>query len=138
VCKKRVFLDLLRKKEKCLCAPFMVIYVHTPSYMSWMENFLRVFALRSVFVILASTIYDNHEAIYFVHSNLQWHLFSVTFGHFSSKNSLHQISTSKKPTFLLPKFVYDHDKELEHYPLMDYGLKSDYHHKRATTPPHHY
>ena len=27
----------------------------------------------------------------------------------------------------IPDFVYDHDDELEHRPLMDYGLESDHH-----------
>lgn len=27
----------------------------------------------------------------------------------------------------IPEFVYDHDDELEHRPLMDYGLESDHH-----------
>lgn len=27
----------------------------------------------------------------------------------------------------IPEFVYDHDEELEHRPLMDYGLERDNH-----------
>ena len=26
----------------------------------------------------------------------------------------------------LPEFVYDHDEDLEHRPMMDYGLESDH------------
>ncbi|CAA6663252.1 unnamed protein product [Spirodela intermedia] len=124
--------ELLGKKGKG--GPFVIVYVHT--YVQRLENFPGPLAGRP----------DNLEAVFFVHPGLQSRLFFATFGRFLFSAGLYgKLRYMNRLEFLwehirrgeveVPEFVLDHDEELEHRPLMDYGLESDYQHHRAYDAP---
>uniref|UniRef100_A0A1D1XN92 Protein GDAP2 n=2 Tax=Anthurium amnicola TaxID=1678845 RepID=A0A1D1XN92_9ARAE len=138
---QRVFPELVGKGS---CGPFVVVYVHT--YVERLENFPGVAALRSIYESVAPAVRDNLEAVYFVHPGLQSRLFFATFGRFLFSAGLYgKLRYVSRLEFLwehmrkgeveVPEFVYDHDEELEHRPLMDYGLDGDHHHHRAYDAP---
>ncbi|CAA7399701.1 unnamed protein product [Spirodela intermedia] len=139
---RRIFPELLGKKGKG--GPFVIVYVHT--YVQRLENFPGVSALRSIYESLSPAVRDNLEAVFFVHPGLQSRLFFATFGRFLFSAGLYgKLRYMNRLEFLwehirrgeveVPEFVLDHDEELEHRPLMDYGLESDYQHHRAYDAP---
>ncbi|XP_010918170.1 uncharacterized protein [Elaeis guineensis] len=123
--------------------PFCVVYIHT--YVQRSDNFPGVAALRSVYEALPAVVREGLQAVYFVHPGLQARLFFATFGRFLFSAGLYgKLRYVSRLEFLwehmrkgeieIPEFVHDHDEELEHRPLMDYGLESD-HHRRAFDAP---
>ncbi|KAJ0969817.1 hypothetical protein J5N97_022694 [Dioscorea zingiberensis] len=126
---KRIFPELEGK-------PFVVVYVHT--YVQRSDNFPGVAALRSVYEALPPSVRDGLQAFYFVHPGLHARLFLATLGRFLFSAGLYgKVRYVSRLEFLwehmrrgeiqIPEFVHDHDEELEHRPLMDYGLESDHH-----------
>ncbi|KAF7809613.1 ganglioside-induced differentiation-associated protein 2 [Senna tora] len=125
---ERIFPKLEKRK-------FSVLYVHTGVQRS--ENFPGISALRSIYDAIPMTVKENLEAVYFVHPGLQARLFLATFGRFLFNAGLYgklrYVSrldylweNVKKNEVEIPEFVYDHDEDLEHRPMMDYGLESDH------------
>ncbi|XP_039137678.1 protein GDAP2 homolog isoform X2 [Dioscorea cayenensis subsp. rotundata] len=126
---KRIFPELEGK-------PFVVVYVHT--YVQRSDNFPGVAVLRSVYEALPAAVRDGIHAVYFVHPGLHARLFFATLGRFLFSSGLYgKVRYVSRLEFLwehmrrgeieIPEFVHDHDEELEHRPLMDYGLESDHH-----------
>ncbi|CAD5170551.1 unnamed protein product [Musa acuminata subsp. malaccensis] len=125
-------------------APFVVVYMH--SLVQRSENFPGVAALRSAYEALPAAVRDGLRAVYFVHPGLQARLFFATFGRFLFSAGLYRkLRYVSRLEFLwehmrrgeveVPEFVEDHDEELEHRPLMDYGLVESDHHHRAFDDP---
>ncbi|URD99289.1 family member [Musa troglodytarum] len=125
-------------------APFVVVYMHALVQRS--DNFPGVTALRSVYEALPAAVRDGLRAVYFVHPGLQARLFFATFGRFLFSAGLYgKLRYVSRLEFLwehmrrgeveVPEFVEDHDEELEHRPLMDYGLVESDHHHRALDDP---
>ncbi|WOL05962.1 hypothetical protein Cni_G14693 [Canna indica] len=125
-------------------APFVVVYMH--AYVQRSENFPGVAALRSVYEALPAAVRDGIRAVYFVHPGLQARLFFATFGRFLFSSGLYgKLRYVSRMEFLwehirrgeveVPEFVQEHDEELEHRPLMDYGLVESDHHHRAFDAP---
>ncbi|RZR81285.1 hypothetical protein BHM03_00007478 [Ensete ventricosum] len=125
-------------------APFVVVYMH--SLVQRSENFPGVAALRSSYEALPAAVRDGLRAVYFVHPGLQARLFFATFGRFLFSAGLYRkLRYVSRLEFLwehmrrgeveVPEFVQDHDEELEHRPLMDYGLVESDHHHRAFDDP---
>ncbi|XP_072987509.1 uncharacterized protein [Typha latifolia] len=116
--------------------PFVVVYVHTRVHRG--DNFPGVAALRSVYESVPPAVREALQAVYFLHPGLHARLFFATFGRFLFSSGLYgKVRYVSRLEFLwehmrkkeveIPEFVYDHDEELEHRPLMDYGLESNHH-----------
>ncbi|KAF4373815.1 hypothetical protein F8388_007721 [Cannabis sativa] len=115
---------------------FSVLYVHTGVQRS--ENFPGISALRSIYEAIPMNVKENLEAVYFVHPGLQSRLFLATFGRllFTGGGLYGKLRYVSRLDYLweqvrrneieIPEFVYDHDEDLEHRPMMDYGLESDH------------
>ncbi|KAL5557450.1 hypothetical protein UlMin_039686 [Ulmus minor] len=115
--------------------PFAVLYVHTGVQRS--ENFPGISGLRSIYEAIPINVKENLQTIYFVHPGLQARLFLATFGRLLFTGGLYgKLRYVSRVDYLwehvrrseieLPEFVYDHDDDLEHRPMMDYGLESDH------------
>lgn len=115
--------------------PFSVVYLHSGVQRS--ENFPGISALRAIYEAIPIGVRDNLEAVYFVHPGLQSRLFLATFGRFLFSGGLYgKLRYVSRLDYLwehvrrneieIPEFVYDHDEDLEHRPMMDYGLESDH------------
>ncbi|KAH7519865.1 hypothetical protein FEM48_Zijuj08G0082500 [Ziziphus jujuba var. spinosa] len=115
--------------------PFSVLYVHTGVQRS--ENFPGISALRSIYDTIPINVKENLEAVYFVHPGLQARLFLATFGRLLFSGGLYgKLRYVSRVDYLwehvrrnevvIPEFVFDHDEDLEHRPMMDYGLESDH------------
>ncbi|XP_052203694.1 uncharacterized protein LOC127808971 [Diospyros lotus] len=115
--------------------PFSVVYVHTGVQRS--ENFPGILALRSISEFIPIDVRNRLEAVYFLHPGLQSRLFLATFGRFLFTGGLYgKLKYVSRLEFLwehvrrnemeMPEYVYDHDEEMEHRPMMDYGLESDH------------
>ncbi|KAG6477711.1 hypothetical protein ZIOFF_061141 [Zingiber officinale] len=125
-------------------APFVVVYMHAHAQRA--ENYPGLSALRSVYEALPADVRDGIRAVYFVHPGLQARIFFATFGRFFFSAGLYgKLRYVNRLEFLwqhirrreveVPEFVQDHDDELEHRPLMDYGLvESDRHHRAFDAP----
>ncbi|KAM4122277.1 hypothetical protein ACJW30_01G070900 [Castanea mollissima] len=124
--------------------PFSVVYVNTGVQRN--ENFPGISTLRSIYDAIPINVRDNLEAVYFVHPGLQSRLFLATFGRFIFIGGMYRkLQYVNRVEFLwnhvrrneiefeIPEFVFDHDEELEHRPMMEYGLESD--HRRAYGTP---
>ncbi|GMN28843.1 hypothetical protein TIFTF001_002199 [Ficus carica] len=143
---ERIFPRLGKKK------PFSVVYLHSGVQRS--ENFPGISALRAIYEAIPIGVRENLEAVYFVHPGLQSRLFLATFGRFlftggdvdfvvvcgSLYGKLRYVSRLdylwehvRRNEIEIPEFVFDHDEDLEHRPMMDYGLESD--HPRVYGPP---
>ncbi|KAJ6792242.1 putative ganglioside-induced differentiation-associated protein 2 [Iris pallida] len=116
--------------------PFVVVYFH--AYVNRGDNFPGVSSLRSIYETLPPSVRDGLQAVHFVHPGLHARLFFATFGRFLFSAGLYgKMRYVSRLEFLwehmrekeieIPEFVYDHDDELEHRPLMDYGLETDQH-----------
>ncbi|RDX62805.1 Protein GDAP2-like protein [Mucuna pruriens] len=135
---ERVFPKLGKKK-------FAVLYVHTGVQRT--ENFPGISGLRSIYDAIPANVKGNLEAVYFIHPGLQARLFLATFGRFLFNagscggffacdrlyGKLRYVSrvdylweNVRRNQVELPEFVFDHDKDLEYRPMMDYGLESDH------------
>ncbi|XP_052196396.1 uncharacterized protein LOC127803858 [Diospyros lotus] len=130
--KKYLEENIFPKLEK---KPFAVLYVHTDVERS--ENFPGISALRSIYDAIPISVRVNLEAVYFLHPGLQSRLFLATFGRFMFGGGLYgKLRYVSRLDYLwehvrrneieIPDFVYDHDEDLEHRPMMDYGLESDH------------
>ncbi|XP_004287758.1 PREDICTED: protein GDAP2 homolog [Fragaria vesca subsp. vesca] len=136
-----VSVDVLRKylEEKIFPElenkPFAVVYVHTG--VQRCENFPGISALRSIYDAIPINVKQNLEAVYFLHPGLQARLFLATFGRFLFTGGVYgKLKYVSRLDYLwehvrrseidVPDFVYDHDEDLEHRPMMDYGLESDH------------
>ncbi|XP_015897872.2 uncharacterized protein LOC107431472 [Ziziphus jujuba] len=115
--------------------PFSVLYVHTGVQRS--ENFPGISALGSIYDTIPINVKENLEAVYFVHPGLQARLFLATFGRLLFSGGLYgKLRYVSRVDYLwehvrrnevvIPEFVFDHDEDLEHRPMMDYGLESDH------------
>ncbi|GLT74394.1 hypothetical protein SLA2020_461970 [Shorea laevis] len=115
--------------------PFSMVYVHTGVQRS--RNFPGIWTLWSICDAIPINVKENLEAVYFLHPGLQSRLFVATFGPLLfSKGLYRKLQYVNRLEFLwhnvrstemeMPEFVYDHDKELENRPLMNYGLESDH------------
>ncbi|XP_024032865.1 ganglioside-induced differentiation-associated protein 2 [Morus notabilis] len=115
--------------------PFSVVYLHSGVQRS--ENFPGISALRAIYDAIPIGVRENLEAVYFVHPGLQSRLFLATFGRFLFSGGLYgKLRYVSRLDYLwehvrrneieIPEFVYDHDDDLEHRPMMDYGLESDH------------
>ncbi|XP_042403170.1 protein GDAP2 homolog [Zingiber officinale] len=125
-------------------APCVVVYMH--ACVQRADNYPGVAALRSVYEALPADVRDRIPAVYFVHPGLQSRLFFATVGRFFFSAGLYgKLKYVSRLEFLweyirrgemeVPEFVQDHDDELEHRPLMDYGLfESDRHHSIFDAP----
>lgn len=58
--------------------PFSVVYVHTG--VNRAENFIGLFALRSIYDAIPNDVRDNLQTFYFLHPGLQSRLFLAIFG----------------------------------------------------------
>jgi hypothetical protein len=114
---------------------FSVVYLHTGVQGS--ENFSGASILRAIYEAFPNNVKDQLEAVYFVHPGLQTRLFLATFGRLIFNAGLYKkLKYMNRLEFLwdhvrrnemeIPEFVYDHDRELEYRPVMDYGLESDH------------
>ncbi|KAJ7944098.1 ganglioside-induced differentiation-associated protein 2 [Quillaja saponaria] len=114
---------------------FSVLYVHTDVQRS--ENFPGISALKSIYEAIPINVKENLEAVYFIHPGLQARLFLATFGRFLFSGGLYEkLRYVSRVDYLwqhvrrneveIPEYVYDHDEDLEHRPMMDYGLESDH------------
>ncbi|KAL2939708.1 Protein GDAP2-like protein [Bienertia sinuspersici] len=114
---------------------FSVLYIHTDVERG--ENFPGISALRSIWDDIPPSIQSNLESVYFLHPGLQSRLFLATFGRLFFLSGLYsKVKYVSRVDFLwenirrnaieLPDYVYDHDEDLEHRPMMDYGLESDH------------
>lgn len=115
--------------------PFAMLYFHTGVQRS--ENFPGISALRSIYDAIPINVKRNLEAVYFLHPGLQARLFLATFGRFLFTGGVYgKLKYVSRLDYLwehvrrseieVPDFVYDHDEDLEHRPMMDYGLESDH------------
>ncbi|CAK9178365.1 unnamed protein product [Ilex paraguariensis] len=115
--------------------PFSVVYLDTGANRG--ENFPGVSVLRSVYNAIPVNVRDNLEAVYFVHPGFQSRLFLASIGLFLFSGGLYRKlkyvsrleylwDNVRKKEIEIPEFVYNHDQELEYYPMIDYGLESDH------------
>ncbi|KAI5668783.1 hypothetical protein M9H77_18636 [Catharanthus roseus] len=123
--------------------PFSVVYVHTQ--VNRAENFPGLSRLRSIYEAIPNKVRDNLETVYFLHPGLQSRLFLAIFGSLLFGGGLYwKVKYVNRLDLLwdkvrrkeieIPEFVYEHDKELENWPVMDYGLESD-HPRGHVSPP---
>ncbi|KAF3446852.1 hypothetical protein FNV43_RR12032 [Rhamnella rubrinervis] len=116
-------------------SPFSVLYVHTGVQGS--ENFSGASILRAIYEAFPVNVKDQLEAVYFVHPGLQTRLYLATIGRLVFRAGLYKkLKYVNRLEFLwdhvrrngmeIPEFVYEHDRELEYRPMLDYGLESDY------------
>ncbi|MFS7947648.1 putative CRAL-TRIO lipid binding domain-containing protein [Helianthus anomalus] len=115
--------------------PFAVVYIHTEVCKS--EIFPGISFLRPVYDSIPVTVKQNLETVYFVHPDLQSRLFLTTFSRFIFTGGLYgNLQYVCRLDYLwdhvrrnkmeIPEFVRDHDEDLEHRPMMDYGVESDH------------
>ncbi|CAN6563432.1 unnamed protein product [Malus baccata var. baccata] len=125
---ERIFPEIEKK-------PFAVLYVHTGAQRC--ENFPGISAVRSIYDAVPISVRKNLEAVYILHPGLQARLFLATFGRFFFTGGVYgKLRYVSRLDYLwehvrrneieVPDFVYDHDEDLEHRPMMDYGLESDH------------
>ncbi|CAN6698874.1 unnamed protein product [Malus baccata var. baccata] len=125
---ERIFPEIEKK-------PFAVLYVHTGAQRC--ENFPGISAVRSIYDAVPISVRQNLEAVYILHPGLQARLFLATFGRFFFTGGVYgKLRYVSRLDYLwehvrrneieVPDFVYDHDEDLEHRPMMDYGLESDH------------
>lgn len=113
---------------------FCVAYFHTRAKMK--ENCPGLFNLRWIYETLPREYRDRLEAVYFVHPGLLSRTIMGTIGRvFLSDRFYQKVNYISRIEFLwdhikkgqleVPEFIFEHDEELEHRPLMDYWLESD-------------
>nr|XP_008338006.1 ganglioside-induced differentiation-associated protein 2-like [Malus domestica] len=126
--KERIFIEIEKKS-------FDALYVHTGAQRC--KNFPGILAVRSIYDAISIDVRQNLEAVYFLHLSLQARLFLTTFGRFFFTNEVYEklryVSRLdylwehvRRSEIEVPDFVYDHDEDLDHRPMMDYGLESDH------------
>lgn len=124
--------------------PFSVVYVHTG--VNRAENFIGLFALRSIYDAIPNDVRDNLQTFYFLHPGLQSRLFLAIFGRLLFNGGLYKKvkyvnrldllwDTVRRKEMDVPEFVYAHDEELDQYRpevVIDYGPESDHPRGNAT------
>eukprot|EP00897_Mesotaenium_endlicherianum_P010394 jgi/Mesen1/9383/ME000610S08687 len=110
-----------------------VVYIHTD--VSGEENSPGVMWLRSVYESLPSVCKDRVKAMYILHPALRMRVTLWGLGSWFSEGLYSKITFVSRVEFLwdyirktqldIPEFVQTHDNELEHRPLMDYGIDVD-------------
>lgn len=114
--------------------PFCVAYFHTR--VNRKENCPGAFTLRWIYEALPPEYRQRLEVVYFVHPGLLSWTILGTIGRFVLSDGLYyKLNYISRIEFLweyikkgqleVPEFVFKHDEELEHRPLMDYWLDSD-------------
>eukprot|EP00249_Psilotum_nudum_P014050 c24638_g1_i1 orf=197-967(+) len=126
---------VVRKITKELAEePFCVVYFNTRAKRR--ENGPGVLTLKRIYDTLPQDYRNRLQIIYFVHPGLLSRTIMGTFGRFFMSDGLYgkveYISRieflwdhMKKGQIEVPDLVYEHDNELEHRPLMDYGLETN-------------
>lgn len=113
---------------------FCIAYFHTR--VTRKDNYPGVFNLRWLYETLPGDVRQRLQVVYFVHPGLLSRTILGTLGRFFLSDGLYlKLNYVSRIEFLwdyikqgqveVPDFVFAHDKELEHRPLMDYWLESD-------------
>eukprot|EP00249_Psilotum_nudum_P005502 c18938_g1_i1 orf=234-968(+) len=113
---------------------FCVVYFHTS--VKRRDNNPGMLTLRWVYETLPEDCRQRLEVVYFVHPGLLSRTVMGLLGRFFLSDRLYwKLKYINRIEFLwdhikrgqleVPDFVYEHDNELEHRPLMDYGLEAD-------------
>eukprot|EP00250_Pteridium_aquilinum_P035666 c9785_g1_i1 orf=75-671(+) len=113
---------------------FCIAYFHTQ--VTRKDNCPGVFNVRWLYEALPADVKKRLEVVYFVHPGLLSRTILGTLGRFFlSERLYHKLNYISRIEFLwdymqkgqveVPDFVFAHDKQLEHRPLMDYWIESD-------------
>ncbi|ERN05030.1 hypothetical protein AMTRI_Chr01g109290 [Amborella trichopoda] len=114
-------------------SPFCIVYIH--SCVQKEDNSPGISILRWIYEDLPSDFKERLQIVYFLHPGLRSRLFVATFGRFLSGGLYSKIQYVSRLEYLwdeikkgqveIPEFVQSHDNDLEHRPLMDYGIEPD-------------
>jgi hypothetical protein len=125
---------LQKLQQELQPGPFVIMYFHTAVQRN--DNSPGMRTLRDIYESLPIVMKQRLESVYILHPGLRSRLLIATLGRFFLSEGFYSkvvyinrleflVDYVKKGQVEIPEFVFEHDKELELRPLMDYGLEVD-------------